>query len=167
MGAHNILNVLGCTALARTLGVSPEELRLGARRLESTPHRLSLIKGNGFVILDDAFNSNPSGAKAALEVLSGFEGQKIIITPGMIELGALQDACNEELGKNAAEVCDYIFLVGEKQTQSIQKGVKQAGFPTDRLRIFSRVEDAIHTAQSLPGAQRNVILIENDLPDTF
>ena len=167
LGAHNIVNVLGCVALCRLLSVSVPELMLGARRLESTPHRLSMMKGNGFVILDDAFNSNPTGAEAALAVLAGFEGQKILITPDMIELGSEQDALNEAFGRKAAGVCDAIFLVGEKQTRPIRKGIEAESFPAERLRVFDRVDEAISVARTLPGAARNVILIENDLPDNF
>lgn len=167
LGAHNIVNVLGCIAVAKTLGVSDESLALGARRIEGAPHRLSLIKGAGFCIIDDSFNSNPAGSKSALDVLSGFEGKKIIITPGMIELGEKQDELNEQLGKYAAKICDFIFLVGEKQTKSIKKGVLESGFDKERLCVFERVEDAINAAKVLPGDGRNCILIENDLPDNF
>ncbi len=167
LGAHNIVNILGCIALAKTLGVENDSLVLGTRRVEGAPHRLSLIKGGNFCIIDDSFNSNPAGSKAALDVLSGFDGQKIIITPGMIELGEKQDELNEELGKYAAGICDFIFLVGEKQTKSIQKGVLASGFEKERLVIFERVEDAINAAKALKSDKRNCILIENDLPDNF
>jgi UDP-N-acetylmuramoyl-tripeptide--D-alanyl-D-alanine ligase len=167
LGRHNILNILGCVALAKHLGVSDSQLILGAKRIEGAPHRLSLIKGPDFCIIDDSFNSNPAGSSAALEVLSGFEGCKIIITPGMIELGEKQDEYNSELGRKAARVCDYIFLVGEKQTRSIKKGVLDEGFDEEKLIIFEKVEDAINTAKFLGENKRKVILIENDLPDNF
>ena len=102
-----------------------------------------------------------------MDVLSGFDGQKIIITPGMIELGEKQDELNEELGRYAAGICDFIFLVGEKQTRSIKNGVLASGFEKERLVIFERVEDAINAAKALPCDKRNCILIENDLPDNF
>ena len=167
LGAHNIVNILGCVALAKHLSVSDEALMLGAKRIEGAPHRLSLIKGGNFTIIDDSFNSNPTGSRAALDVLCGFDGQKIIITPGMIELGEKQDELNEKLGEYAAKVCDFIFLVGEKQTRSIRKGVLGAGFDKERLVVFERVEDAINAAKALPCDGRNIILIENDLPDNF
>ncbi len=167
LGAHNILNILGCVSLAKTLGVDNTSLVLGAKRIEGAPHRLSLIKGNGFVIIDDSFNSNPSGTKAALEVLSGFDGIKTIITPGMIELGKEQDRLNGELGEDAAKVCDYIYLVGEKQTRPIKLGAIAVGFPEERIVVFERVEDAITKAKSLGTDKRSVVLIENDLPDNF
>ncbi len=167
LGEHNVLNIIGCVACAVTLGVTPEQLAVAAKRLESVPHRLSLAKGPGFVIIDDAFNSNPSGSRAALKVLSGFDGCKILITPGMIELGEKQDELNYKLGGYAASVCDIIYLIGERQTTSIKKGVLDAGFDNANLEVFSRVEDAIIKAKSYPSGKRNIILIENDLPDNF
>ena len=167
LGEHNIVNVLGCIALAKALGVTDEQLILGSKRIEAAPHSLSLIKGTDFCIIDDSFNSNPAGSTAALKVLSGFDGCKIIITPGMIELGEKQDEYNFELGKKAATVCDYIFLVGERQTRSIKKGVLSEGFDEEKLMIFEKVEDAINTAKFLADEKRRVILIENDLPDNF
>lgn len=167
LGEHNVLNIVGCTACALTLGVEREKVAVAVKRLESVPHRLSLAKGPGFVIIDDAFNSNPSGSRAALDVLSGFDGCKILITPGMIELGELQDTLNYELGKYAAQVCDVIYLIGEKQTEAIKKGILDNLFPEEKLAVFARVEDAIIAAKSYPSGGRNVILIENDLPDNF
>ena len=87
------------------------------RRLESVPHRLELSKRVGMTLIDDSYNSNPSGTKAALETLSFFEGEKILVTPGMVELGDKQEEYNCEFGRNAAAVCDYVALVGERQTK--------------------------------------------------
>ena len=75
------------------------------------------------IIIDDAYNSNPSGTKAALETLSYFDGFKILLTPGMVELGEKQAELNREFGKNAAKVCDYVILVGRSQTEPIAKGL--------------------------------------------
>lgn len=85
----------------------------------------------------------------------------------MIELGEKQDELNRKLGEYAAKVCDFIFLVGEKQTRSIKEGVLNSGFDKEKLVCFEKVEDAINAAKALPCPDRNVILIENDLPDNF
>lgn len=79
---------------------------------------MELIDRGPILIIDDAFNSNPAGAKAALETVALFgDAMKIIVTPGMIELGEKEAECNAELGREAAAVCDRIVLVGEKQTR--------------------------------------------------
>ncbi len=79
------------------------------RMLRPVEHRLQLLP-NGFI--DDAYNSNPAGFRAALEVLSDFGGQRVLVTPGMVELGERQEALNRELGAYAVSRCDYAVLVG-------------------------------------------------------
>ncbi|MEG1186184.1 MAG: UDP-N-acetylmuramoyl-tripeptide--D-alanyl-D-alanine ligase, partial [Eubacterium sp.] len=119
IGSHNVANIVGAIAAAHTLGVSMTDLIRQVKSLESVPHRLQLIRGNHALIIDDAYNSNPSGAKAALDTLATFDGVKILVTPGMVELGTKQDECNRIFGTQAAAVCNHVVLVGEKQTKSI------------------------------------------------
>ena len=136
IGTHNCLNILGAIAVSHELGISLAELRPQVRRLESVPHRLELSKRVGMTLIDDSYNSNPSGTKAALETLSFFEGEKILVTPGMVELGDKQEEYNCEFGRNAAAVCDYVALVGERQTKSIYKGLVEAGFDESMSHSF-------------------------------
>ena len=87
LGEHNIQNILGCIAVAIYLGLSNEQIASGISKIKPIEHRLQILEtGNGITVIDDAFNSNPVGSKMALDVLKGFEGRKIIITPGMVEL---------------------------------------------------------------------------------
>ena len=65
-----------------------DELRIPVRRLQSVPHRMEMKKHGNVTIIDDAFNSNPIGSKAAVETLAMFDGMRILLTPGMVELGA-------------------------------------------------------------------------------
>ena len=118
IGRHNVENITGAIAVANELGIPMEELVHAVKTLEAVPHRLELIRGNNATIIDDAYNSNPVGAKMALDTLNCFDGCKIIITPGMVELGAKQDECNGEFGRQMTKVCDYIVLVGKEQTKN-------------------------------------------------
>ena len=86
IGKHNVQNIVGAIAVADYLGVERDDMAISVRRLEAVPHRLQLIRKNSIVIIDDAYNSNPNGARAALETLSMFDGVKVIVTPGMVEL---------------------------------------------------------------------------------
>lgn len=168
IGAHNVLNIAGAISVAHTLGVKPEDLIYQTKLLESVPHRLQLIKGNNALIIDDAYNSNPSGAKAALDTLSEFEGLKILVTPGMIELGKKQDECNRIFGTQAAEVCDYVILVGEKQTESIKKGLIEAEYDETKIIVSQNLDQALKEAQNIKsGDLQKVVLLENDLPDNY
>ena len=168
VGAHNIQNITGAVAVAVMYGMPASKIRMGVRRIEAVPHRLEVKRNGSVTILDDAFNSNPAGAKAALDTLAMFENAvKILVTPGMVELGAREDELNAVFGRQAAAVCDYIILVGEKQTEAIRGGILQAGFDEERLFVRERFSDASRLMYELDAGREKVILLENDLPDNY
>lgn len=166
VGEHNVINLTGVISVCLSLGVEAEDIKLFVKKLASPPHRLQLTRRGNTAIIDDAYNSNPAGCEAALKTLSLFDGVKVLITPGMVELGEMQDQCNYEFGRQAAAVCDNIYLVGRKQTQPIYKGVMEAGFSADKLVVCDSFMDAYNKAMALPGTEK-IILIENDLPDNY
>lgn len=168
IGEHNVLNIAGAIAVAYTLGISMDALAIQVRRLEGVPHRLQLIKGNNALIIDDAYNSNPSGAKAALDTLDTFEGIKVVVTPGMVELGTKQYECNKVFGTQIAEICDYAVLVGPKQTKPIQDGLKEMNYPADKTYIAKDLNDALAYVENInTGGIQKIVLLENDLPDNY
>ena len=168
VGRHNVENIVGAIAAAHKFGVPMSKLRMGVRRIQSVPHRLELVKHGAVSILDDAYNSNPNGAKVALETLDLFENKvKILVTPGMVELGAKEDEDNQAFGEQAAKVCDYIILVGERNTKAIKKGAEEAGFPADKLFVKNTLGEATKLMYELEAGKEKVILLENDLPDNY
>jgi len=168
LGRHNIYNILAGTACAHEIGLPLAKIAKEAARLTPVEHRLQLHSNPaGYNIIDDAFNANPKGTKAALEVLGTFtDGQKIIITPGMIELGPKEYELNFAFGQDCAKVCDIVILVGKTQTKPIQDGLAAASFPTEKYYVASDLNDARrYLAQVVrPG---DTVLFENDLPDTY
>lgn len=167
LGAHNISNILLCCALGRHLGLSNIQLQRGVALLQPVEHRLQLLRSAGGVtIIDDAFNSNPRGAKAALDVLSKFPGRRIIVTPGMVELGEKEDEYNRDFGREMASAADICVLIGKKHSKPIQDGLISAGYPQENIRVFASLSDA--TAW-LNGVMQSgdFILYENDLPDNY
>ena len=167
VGAHNAVNLAGAIGMALYLGVTEQEIRMQLRKLTAPPHRLELKRNGAVTIIDDAYNANPSGSKAALDALAMFPDCKILVTPGMVELGAQQETLNAEFGRQAAAVCDYIILVGEKQAEPIRKGIESAGFDMSRVTVTHTVNEAIAHAYGIGGGARKVILLENDLPDNY
>lgn len=168
LGKHNIYNILAGASVGIALGLDLEEIRKGIEKIEPIPHRLNIINpGTGIIIIDDAFNSNPDGAKAALEVLQEFKGdRKIIVTPGMIELGEKEKEANREFGINIAKVCDYVILVGKKITLPIYEGLIGEGYNKDNIFIVNNLDEATEIIQKI-ARPRDVILFENDLPDNY
>lgn len=167
IGTHNVLNLAGCIAVAYYMHVPVDVMVHQAKHLEAVPHRLQLIKSGRGIIIDDAYNSNPAGAKAALDTLKMFEGIHILVTPGMVELGEKQYELNRTLGEQAAVVCDYIILVGIRQTEPIADGVRHAGFDESRLFIVSELSEGMAKIDAIKSDRQKVILLENDLPDNY
>jgi len=167
LGMHNILNIAGAIGIAYELGMTYEKIAIGVKEIKAIPHRLELKSQGDYMILDDAFNSNPTGAKFALDVLSQFDtGQKIIMTPGMIELGNMDKEIHQEFGKQISQVCDEVLLIGENKTIDIKKGLQDSGFDMSKVYVFRSVyEGFAHIHKSI--RKGDILLIENDLPDNF
>ena len=128
---------------------------------------MQLHKAGSYYIIDDAFNSNPSGAAAALEVLGSFKsGKRIIITPGMVELGEKEYELNYELGRQLTRYCDRIILVGKKHSLPLQQGVAAENYPGEQLYVAADLNDARAQLARIV-AEGDVVLFENDLPDTY
>jgi len=168
LGKHNIYNILAAISMASEIGMELEDMVYPVRQLASVPHRLELKRiGNDIIFIDDAFNSNPVGSKMALDVLRQFiHRRKIIITPGMIELGEQQDELNTEFGQHITQVCDYVILVGVKQTAAIKCGLLAKNYPESHLFVAADFAGAKkHMEQILKAG--DVVLFENDLPDNY
>lgn len=168
IGRHNVLNIVGAIAVSHKMGIELKDLRSAVRKLEGVPHRLQLSDKGNMTIIDDAYNSNPSGTKAALEALSLFEGYKILVTPGMVELGSKQDELNREFGQGAADVCDYVVLVGEKQAVPIKAGLLDKNYDESKIYVASDINEALSHVYAINSqGRKKIVLLENDLPDNY
>lgn len=161
LGAHVAELVCVCAAAARFCGVEAERIVAAVAAAQPVEHRLQLLDGG---VIDDAYNSNPVGAKNALDVLACFEGKKIIITPGFVELGSIEKQCNTELGGQIAAVCDYAFLVGSR-AEDVKAGAIAAGMDEYRISCFASRDEAVESLKDIAGER--VVLFENDLPDNI
>ncbi|MBR3844334.1 MAG: UDP-N-acetylmuramoyl-tripeptide--D-alanyl-D-alanine ligase [Clostridia bacterium] len=168
LGQHSILNLTVAVAMARHFDVPVKDIQFAVSTLKPTEHRLE-VKGfvNGSLMIDDAYNANPEGCLEAVNVLGRFENkQKIIITPGLVELGDHEEQCNFDLGVRAGEICDRIVLVGLKRSEPIARGVRSTGFPEENLHIVASFKDAVATLCPMLD-ETCVVLVENDLPDNY
>jgi len=139
---------------------------MGVLKVKPIEHRLELKRYGDINIIDDAYNSNPVGSKMALDVLNLMLGKKIIVTPGMIELGSEQYELNLEFGKQIADVCDEVILVGRKQTKPIYDGLMTKDYNEKHIHVINDVKIAFELMQKLKGKE-TYVLLENDLPDIF
>ena len=167
LGRHNVLNILLGIAIGRQLGLRLRQIAHAVSRVEPVEHRLQLINKGAITVIDDAFNSNPVGAKNAVEVLGSFKsGRRVIVTPGMVELGEKQAEENRLLGEHMAKHVDLAVLIGTEQTAPIVEGLNAHQFPKDQTKVFSSFFDAQAFLDSYLKAG-DVVLYENDLPDQY
>ena len=167
LGRWNLSNVLGGIAAALDWGVPLGALKAPVAALTPAPRRLEIQEEGGVIRILDVANANPRGAEMALEVLAQFSGgSRILITPGMVELGPIEAEENRRFGEKAASVCDYVVLVGPEQTRPIRQGLTERGFPAERV-LVARGADEV--ADRLAGLVRpgDILLYENRLPDTY
>lgn len=167
LGKHNVLNILLSVAVGRAMGLRLRQMAHAVARVVPVEHRLQLRREGAVTIIDDAFNANPVGARNAVEILGQFDtGRRVVVTPGMIELGERQWAENQTFGQHIARYADLAILIGPQQTRPIQEGLQVEKFPEEQTKIFTSFFDAQAFLKSYlrPG---DVVLYENDLPDQY
>lgn len=168
LGECNVSNLVAAIVAARSLGVPDKKIASAVSTIEPVEHRLSIKRTpSGVTILDDAFNSNPLGSRMAVEVLGKFDsGKRIIITPGMIELGDEQEPLNHEFGRFIARNADVAIIVGEYNRDAIRTGILEERFDENNLHVVSSFSEAQQVLAGLVNSG-DTVLYENDLPDTF
>ncbi len=168
LGLHSVQNALLAAAAGLTMGLRLPTVKVALQKAQPVEHRLELKKRNGVLVIDDAFNSNPIGAKNAVSVLAAFKkGKKFVVTPGMIELGEIQDEENRQFGLHMARNApDHIYLVGQNQTRPIYDGLREGGYPDEAITVVSSLFEANDLLRERL-ADGDVVLYENDLPDSY
>ena len=167
LGELNIRNILLCASVALSLGLTMEQVSRGIAKIRPVEHRLQLIRHpGGLNVIDDAFNSNIRGAKQAFQVLKQFPGKRIVVTPGMVELGGQEQEMNRDFGSAMAECCDIAILVGKKRSEAIAAGLREGGYPDGAIRVVSSLEEATEILKDI-SAPGDTVLFENDLPDNY
>lgn len=167
-GIHNLSNILAGYITGRQLGMTDAEMRYAVSQIEQVEHRLNIKQApGGITVIDDAFNSNPHGSKMALDVLASFDdGQRVIVTPGLVELGPKQYEYNQRFGVQMASSCDLAIVVGAYNRDAILAGLAEGGFDESKIYVAKDFADASQKVRATvkPG---DVVLYENDLPDTY
>lgn len=168
VGECNVSNLLAAIIVALRMDVPVDKIRYAVDNIEQVEHRLNMKRTpGGITIIDDAFNSNPTGSKMALDVLKMMTGgRRIIVTPGMIELGDRQAELNGKFGEAIADSADIAIIVGEYNREAIVAGIESVeprSAKIYKVASFAESQQLLSTMLK-PG---DTILYENDLPDTF
>jgi UDP-N-acetylmuramoyl-tripeptide--D-alanyl-D-alanine ligase len=162
LGKPNIQNILAAATMSFLLGIKPQSIVNTIAELKPVPHRLEIKKLEELTIIDDAYNSNVNGFKEAIVLLETFKEQKILVTPGIVDLGNQTLPIHKELGKILDKI-DYIFLVGtSERTKGLQEGIAQKNkiIEIDSIKQFRKKISELHL-------NHPVVLLENDLPDSY
>jgi UDP-N-acetylmuramoyl-tripeptide--D-alanyl-D-alanine ligase len=160
------VNLAVAFGVALALGLEAGDLANRIGDLPRTEHRQTVSESErGFSIIDDTFNSNPAGARSALRRLGGLggAGRKVVVTPGMIELGPVQFDSNREFASEAAGVADDLVVVGVTNRRALLEG--SANGPASVTVVASRAE-AVNWVRATLGPG-DAVLYENDLPDHY
>ena len=167
LGRHNISNIVVSAALAYRLGVSVEDIADAVSEMKPVLHRLELIENtNNITVIDDTFNASVEGTKAALETLNMFGGRKIIITPGLVELGTQEKQINKEFGTRISKVADKVYLIGQIRSTPIKEGLIESGFDESMIEVYNSLKEVKSILKKELKAG-DVVLWENDLPDDY
>ena len=167
LGRHNVSNILLAAALARHEGMSLRDVAWRVGSLQPAEARLAREEtATGITLINDGYSANPDGARHALRVLGMHAGRRLLVTPGMVELGDLMERENRKLGAEAARQASDVILVGERQTRPLREGLLEAGFAEDRLHTMDTLTEAISWYETHLGAG-DAVLFLNDLPENW
>ena len=165
-GRPIIQNLAGAFTLATALGLDPAIAIAGFRTLKPVANRLEVVDDRGITWVRDAYNSNQYGFRAALEVAADLPvSRRVLVTPGVIELGPLQAEVNTQLSREAAAICDHTLIVSETNRAAFVAGHHAAG-RGDRLVPVSNRSEAFRWISEHVRAG-DLVILENDLPDLY
>lgn len=160
------VNLAVALGICKALGADSRDIAGRISDLPTAEHRQSImVSPRGFKIVDDTFNSNPDGARSALSILARVAdgGKTAVITPGMVELGSVQDEENRRFAAEAADQVDHLVIVGQTNRSSLEAG--SANRRASVTVVGSRDEAVSWAVANLgPG---DAVLYENDLPDHY
>ncbi len=168
LGRHQVLNVSAALATVHSLGMALQPALNSIAALRPVDHRLQPVPtGNAITVIDDSYNANPVGVHNGLEVLAAMEARtRILVTPGLVELGSVEEAENRRYGAHAAQVCDHVIVMEARPARALRDGLRAAGMPDDHVHVVGSLREATAVIARIAGAG-DAVLFANDLPDTY
>ena len=167
LGKGALSNICLAAAVASKIGLSAKEIADGINRVSRIGHRLELVPNNrGIVIIDDSYNGNVDGVNSAMEVLDLFEGRKIVLTPGLVELGKAENMANFEFGKTLAKHADKVIIIGKHNAEMLIQGLFEGGMDRNNIIFAKNLKKGNEELNELVK-EDDIVLFENDLPDNY
>lgn len=153
LGKHNVLNAVAASAAAMEAGASLTDVAQGLAKLDPVSGRLSRVAGlHGSQLIDDSYNASPGSFYAAINVLAGLSGRKILVMGDMKELGEDTDSSHRDVGRYAAEAdIDALWAIGEKSKLAI-------GSYTGEGRHFEDKEELVAALVDIASSDLTVLI---------
>jgi UDP-N-acetylmuramoyl-tripeptide--D-alanyl-D-alanine ligase len=159
-------NLACAVAVARELDVDVDRIVARLASLAVPAHRLEArTSEHGVAVIDDTFNANPDGARHALDVLAHVDGggRKVVVTPGLVELGTEQAEANEQFARLASETADTLLVVCRTNRIALLRGARDGAASVEC--VANRDRGTAWVRSTLGSG--DAVLYENDLPDHY
>lgn len=168
-GRHNIQNIVQSICALRSLNqfgmkVDLDKAYFAIKEMQAVPHRLEYRRLENIHLYDDAYNSNFMGMKNAIEVLSATNHKKVIITPGLVELGQMSDELNLQIAIKIQEVFDDIYIINNKASRII---IDYLNHNTNKYHVCYSFKEAYDIVKNKYLEEEIDLLLANDLPDHY
>ncbi|MCY4576839.1 MAG: Mur ligase family protein [Candidatus Kaiserbacteria bacterium] len=154
-------------AFAQELGMSAAEIQRGFEKVDYMPHRLQIMRNEAEnrIVIDDSYNGNYEGFLAGLTVLERAKGRKVVLTPGIVELGPERsEQVHRALAEYYATKVDLLLLVKNKNTEYIVRVLRKMGYNT--FKMYDTAQDA-HSDLAHVLKDGDTILFQNDISDNY
>ncbi len=166
LAEHNIALIMMCCKIAMELGVDISEIRQAVEEIKPVAHRLEPIynKATDVMVIDDSYNGNFDGIKSGIEVLSRANGRKIVLTPGLVELGNASKEVHNKIGELYAKSVDLVLLIKSPMTDDIMEGMRKNNF--NNFVVYENTNEA-HGDLGKILKSGDTIIFQNDLTDNY
>ncbi|MEK7597212.1 MAG: UDP-N-acetylmuramoyl-tripeptide--D-alanyl-D-alanine ligase [Patescibacteria group bacterium] len=169
LGQYNLDKIDGVIYLAKKLGLTPQEIENGLKKIKTPAHRLQPIlnREKNILVIDDSYNGNPDGVEEAIKTLSLFKKRrKVFVTPGLVEIGIKSGEVHQRIGKRLNDVADLVILVKNSVTPDIERGLIRSGFNKKNIIWFDSMKEAQNNLGNIVKSG-DVVLFQNDWPDNY
>jgi UDP-N-acetylmuramoyl-tripeptide--D-alanyl-D-alanine ligase len=166
LAEHNITAILLCASIAQELGIGMDEITDAVKMIVPVAHRLQPIFNSytGITVIDDSYNGNINGIRSGIDVLQRARGRKVVLTPGLVELGEKSREIHSEIGKLYTQKVDLVLLIDSPGAKHIERAMKSLDFKN--YKVYNNTKEA---HEDLANILKNgdTIIFQNDLTDNY
>ena len=152
IGNYQQLNIQAAATVAKHLKIP---IKLIQNQLLGVPKFITAVTTktglNQAQVIDDSYNSNPEGFKNMINLAKVHKARnKILITPGIIELGQESKKIHQQLFKQAETVFDQIFVTKKDLSYLTSKKTK---LETNYQKLLKKLKPNSDTLILIEGRQ--------------